>query len=95
VRFKGGKTDMLTALNPKTSAQQVKTPPAIVELVDKLLDTHIYSEIADILNHQGLRRGGSARPGQSSARFSTQRVAYLVHHYTLRSRCSRFATAVC
>ena len=27
VRFKGGKTETLTTLNPKSSAQQIKTPP--------------------------------------------------------------------
>ena len=89
VRFKGGKTETLTTLNPKSSAQQVQTPPAIVELIDKLLDKHIYSEIADILNQQGLRPGGSARPGRSSARFTPLRVAYLVHQYELRSRYDR------
>src|SRR5262249_16391977 len=50
VRFKGGKTKTLTTLNPKSSAQQVKTPPRLVELVDDLLDIHIYAEIADRLN---------------------------------------------
>jgi DNA invertase Pin-like site-specific DNA recombinase len=89
VRFKGGRTETLTALNPKTSAQQIKTPPTIVELVDKLLDQHIYSEIADILNQRGLHPGGSARPGRSSARFTALRVAYLVHQYALRSRYNR------
>jgi hypothetical protein len=89
IRFKGGKTETLTALNPKTSAQQVKTPPMIVELVDKLLDQHIYSEIADILNHQGLRPGGSARPGRGSDRFTALRVAYLTHQYALRPRYDR------
>jgi len=89
VRFKGGKTETLTTLNPKSSAQQVQTPPAIVELIDKLLDKHIYSEIADILNQQGLRPGGSARPGRSSARFTPLRVAYLVHQYELRARYDR------
>ena len=89
VRFKGGKTETLTTLNPKSSAQQVKTTPSIVELVDKLLDTHFYSEIADILNQQGLRPGGSVRPGRSSDRFTALRVAYLVHQYSLRSRYSR------
>jgi hypothetical protein len=58
-------------------------------LVDKLLDNHIYSEIADILNEQGLRPGGSARPGRSSARFTALRVAYLTHRYALRSRYDR------
>jgi hypothetical protein len=89
VRFKGGKTETLTALNPKSSGQQVKTPPTIVELVDRLLDNHIYSEIADILNQQGLRPGGSARPGRSGARFTALRVAYLTHRYALRSRYDR------
>ena len=68
VRFKGGKTETLTTLNPKSSAQQVKTPTEIVELVDQLLDDHIYSEIADLLNERGLRPGGSARPGREHAR---------------------------
>ena len=89
VRFKGGKTETLTTLNPKSSAQQVKTPTTTVKLVDKLLDDHIYSEIADILNQQGLRPGGSARPGRSSTRFTALRIIYLVHRYTLRSRYDR------
>ena len=54
VRFKGGKTETLTTLNPKTSAQQIQTRPEVVKLVDQLLDDHIYSEIADILNQRGL-----------------------------------------
>jgi hypothetical protein len=89
VRFKGGKAETLTALNPKSSAQQVKTPATTVELVDKLLNNHIYSEIADILNQQGLRPGGSARSGCSCARFTALRVAYLTHQYALRSRYDR------
>ena len=89
VRFKGGKTETLTAQNPKSSAQQVKTQPMVVELVDKLLDHHIYAEIADILNQKGIRPGGSARQGQADARFTGLRVAYLVHRYALRSRYDR------
>jgi DNA invertase Pin-like site-specific DNA recombinase len=89
VRFKGGKTETLTTLNPKSSAQQVTTPAKIVALVDKLLDDHIYPEIAELLNAQGLRPGGSARRGRSDARFTALRVAYLAHHYGLRSRYDR------
>jgi len=89
VRFKGGKTETLTTPNPKSSAQQVKTSPMIVQLVDKLLDDHIYAEIAHILNEQELRPGGSARSGRSQARFTALRVAYLVHRYALRSRYKR------
>lgn len=89
VRFKGGKTETLTARNPKSSAQKVKTPPAIVALVDQLLDHHIYEEIAEVLNARGLRPGGSARPGRAEARFDAKRVAYLAHTYGLRSRYDR------
>jgi hypothetical protein len=89
VRFKGGKTESLTTLNPKSSAQQMKTQPNVVELVDKLLDGHIYAEIADILDEQGLRPGGSARRGKNDSRFTALRVAYLAHHYGLRTRYDR------
>lgn len=61
----------------------------MVELVDTLLDTHIYPEIADILNDRGLRPGGSARRGQADARFTALRVAYLANAYGLRSRYDR------
>ena len=89
VRFKGGKIQTLTTTSPKSSAQQVKTQPDIVELVDKLLDEHIYSEIAELLNKQGYRPGGSARPGRHDTLFTALRVAYLVQRYGLRSRYDR------
>jgi hypothetical protein len=34
VRFKDGKTETLTTLNPKSSAQQIQTPSEVVELVN-------------------------------------------------------------
>ena len=89
IRFKGGRIETLTTRNPKSSAQRVKTPSEIVELVDQFLDDHIYSEIADLLNERGLRPGGSARPGRENADFCAKRVAYLAHRYGLRSRYDR------
>jgi DNA invertase Pin-like site-specific DNA recombinase len=89
VRFKGGKTETLTTLNPKSSAQQVQTRPEVVELVDQLLEDHIYSEIADILNTRGFCPGGSARPGRGADRFTAKRVAYLMHTYGLSPRYDR------
>ncbi|HEX4285103.1 MAG TPA: hypothetical protein VHZ28_08415 [Terracidiphilus sp.] len=89
IRFKGGKTETLTTSNPKPSGEQVKTPPVTIQLVDTLLDNHIYSEIADIFNQQGIRPGGSARPGHGNTTFTALRVAYLVHRYRLRSRYDR------
>ena len=67
----------------------MKTQPRVVDLVDKLLDDYIYSEIANLLNERGLRPGGSARRGQAEARFTALRVAYLVHRYGLRPRYER------
>ena len=89
VRFKGGRTETLTTRNPKSSAQQIKTRPEVVQLVDQLLDHHVYSEIAAILNERGFRPGASARPGRAADCFSTKHVAYLMHTYGLRSRYDR------
>lgn len=89
VRFKGGRTETLTTQNPRSSAQQIKTRPEVVHLVDELLDHHTYSEIAAILNERGLRPGASARPGRAADRFSAKHVAYLMHTYNLRSRYDR------
>ena len=89
VRFKGGRMHTITTANPKSSAQQVKTQPRVIELVDKLLDEHTYAEIADLLNEQGIRPGGAVRPGRAQARFTASRVAYLAHSYGLRSRYDR------
>lgn len=89
VRFKGGKTQTLTAQNPKSSAQMVKATPQLVALVDKLLDEHTYPEIAERLNTLGFRPGGSVRLGRADARFSALRVSYLVHAYGLRPRYER------
>ena len=89
VRFKAGRTETLTAQNPKSSAQQVKTRPEVLELIDKLLDSHTCSEIADILNNQGIRPGGCVRPGKSDIRFTALRVSYVAQRNGLRSRRDR------
>ena len=89
VRFRGGQTTTLTTVNPKASCEKVKTPSQIVELVDELLDHHVYEEIAGILNARGLRPGGAAWPGKGAARFTAARVQYIVHTYGLRPRFER------
>jgi DNA invertase Pin-like site-specific DNA recombinase len=89
VRFRGGETATLATSNPRASWQKVKTPLEIVALVDKLLDDHLYDEIAEILNARGLRPGGSAWPGRGGARFTALRVQYIVHTYGLRMRVER------
>ncbi len=89
VRFRGGQTTTLTTANPLASWEKVKTPAEIVELVDRLLDQHVYAEIADILDARGLRPGGAAWPGKEGARFTAQRVQFIAHTYGLRPRLDR------
>ncbi|WP_254367227.1 recombinase family protein, partial [Paraburkholderia sp. NMBU_R16] len=89
VRFKAGKTETLIAQNPKSSAQQVKTRPEVLELIDKLLNNHTCSEIAEILNNQNIRPGGCIRPGKGNIRFTALRVSYLAQRNGLRSRRDR------
>lgn len=89
VRFRGGQTTALTTVNPKASCEKVRTPPEIVELVDRLLDDHVYAEIAAVLDARGLRPGGAAWPGKDGARFTANRVQYIVHTYGLRPRFDR------
>jgi DNA invertase Pin-like site-specific DNA recombinase len=89
LRFRGGQTTTLTTVNPKASCEKVKTPPGVVELVDRLLDRHVYAEIAAILDARGLHPGGAAWPGRGDARFTAARVQYIVHTYVLRPRIDR------
>jgi DNA invertase Pin-like site-specific DNA recombinase len=89
LRFKGGKTETLTTLNPKAGGQLVKTSPQIIALIDKLLDTHTYPEIAELLNEQGFRPGGSARRDKSETCFTALKVRFIVHQYALRTRYDR------
>jgi len=89
VRFRGGQTATLTTVNPKASWQKVKTPSEIVDLVDQLLNHHVFEEIADILNARGIRPGGAARPGRGGARFTALLVRYIARTYLLRPRFDR------
>jgi DNA invertase Pin-like site-specific DNA recombinase len=89
VRFKGGRTETLTTANPKSSAEKVRTPQEVIEAVDQLLDTHIYKEIAEVLNTRGYRPGGCARSDRDERPFDSKAVRYIVHTYKLRSRFER------
>ena len=89
IRFRGGQTTTLTTVNPKAPWAKVKTPPEIVDLIDRLLDDHLYDGIAEVLNERGLRPGGAAWPGRGGQRFTALRVQYIVHTYGLRMRYDR------
>jgi hypothetical protein len=57
VRLSGGATRTLILPRPLSSADVRKFKPDIVAAVDRLLHHHRDPEIANILNHQGLRTG--------------------------------------
>ena len=89
VRFRGGRTEKLTTENPKSSSDQIKTPPEVVQLVDRLLNDYTCADIAEKLNNDGFRPGFSARKGRSNDTFTAKKVNYLVHRYNLRLRYER------
>ncbi len=89
VRFKGGLTQTITTRNPRSPAEQVKTSPTIIERVDTLLNDYTNAQIAECLNEQRLRPGGSARAGRADTVFDALRVGFIVQRYGLRSRYDR------
>ena len=89
IRFRGGRTETLTTENPKSSSELIKTPPEVVELVDRLLNDYTCADIAEKLNNDGFRPGFSARKGRANDTFTVQKVNYLVQRYNLRMRYER------
>jgi hypothetical protein len=55
IRFKGGKTETLTTSNPKLSGEQVRIPPVIIQLVDKLLDNQSEQKVLPKITPQMVR----------------------------------------
>ena len=57
VRFRGGATHSMRLPRPKPADQLQRTDPEVVAEIDRLLENHTDSEIANILNDGGLRPG--------------------------------------
>jgi DNA invertase Pin-like site-specific DNA recombinase len=57
VRFTGGATREFEVPAPQRLPDQRRTPPAVVQEVDKLLEKHTDLEIVELLNKKGLRTG--------------------------------------
>lgn len=55
IRFRGGACQTLTLPRPLKAPELYRTPDAIRQEIDRLLDDHIEPEVAEILNAQGLR----------------------------------------
>jgi hypothetical protein len=82
VRFKGGATKKLSLPLPLRGWQYNVTDPEIVEIVDELLASHTYAEIATILNERGYKSG-------QGHRFDRTIVKGITHSYKLKTRFAR------
>jgi DNA invertase Pin-like site-specific DNA recombinase len=82
VRFKGGAQKALQLPLPLCAWKQWLTPPAVVDEIDRLLDSHTVAQIADILNERGTKSG-------LGIPFHSRLVARLIRTYDLKPRYDR------
>jgi hypothetical protein len=86
LRFKGGSCHTLTVPSPRPFLESRTTPPAIMQMIDELLDTYTDSETADKLNEQGI-------VSLEGILFTAERVAALRRSHQLKSRFVRLREA--
>ena len=82
VRWRGGRTQSLCVAKPRPIAQIRKTPPDVVRLIDKLLETSTDTQAATRLNELGHRNWRGEL-------FSSKKVEVVRKAYKLRSRFER------
>ena len=82
IRFKGGAVRSLSIKCCQGGWENWKTPDAIIEEIDRLLDDHTFGEIATILNN----RGTTTAIGKE---YTGRRISLIQRYYGLRSRFSR------
>lgn len=82
VRFRGGPSTTLTLPLPLKHWERTITSPEVVAEVDKLLDKHLESDIARLLNERGVRSG-------QGRRFNVKMVIDIRNSYSLKSRYER------
>lgn len=82
LRFRGGATRELRLPLPKAAWELKKTKPEIVAEIDRLLDGHTASEIAQLLNERGWHSSGG-NP------FTLRVIQFLRHAYRLKTRLTR------
>lgn len=82
VRFRGGATLTRRLPKPLKSYEIRRTEPEVVKEIDRLLDEHTESEVAAILNEQGMLTGAGSN-------FDSMRVAKFRFCYGLKERFTR------
>ena len=78
IRFKGGMYETHEIALPKNAFEEWKHSPEVIAEIDRLLDEHTDSQVADVLNQKGLLSG----TGKS---FDSRRVSKIRRSYNLRS----------
>jgi DNA invertase Pin-like site-specific DNA recombinase len=82
IRFKGGTTRTETLLPPQPMYKSWQTDPAIVRLIDNLMNDHTPKDIAALLNSQGVRSG-------KGGTFCAVTIGNIRQSYRLESRWDR------
>ena len=82
IRFVGGATRSLDLPLPKSCVELRTTDAAVVEEIDRLIDTYTDKEIADLLNERGVRT-------VVTTPWTAARIGRLRHIYHLTDRCTR------
>lgn len=82
IRFVGGATRSLDLPLPKSCVELRTTDAAVVEEIDRLIDTYTDKEIADLLNERGVRT-------VVTTPWTAARIGRLRHIYKLTDRCTR------
>lgn len=86
IRFNGGTTQTLHLELPKRSWELHKTPPAVVEMVDQLLDNFNDVEVASQLNTRGIRSGWGHEFNQAIVRRIREQYHLQSQYERLRAR---------
>lgn len=82
IRFIGGATRSLDLPLPKSCVELRTTDAAVVEEIDRLIDTYTDNEIADLLNERGVRT-------VVTTPWTAARIGRLRHIYKLTDRYTR------
>lgn len=82
LRFKGGATKELRLALPKSGWALRKTKAEIIEGIDRLMQEHTESEVAQLLNQQGWR-------SSTGREFTDRIVKQLRHNHKLKTREER------
>ena len=86
VRFRGGKTETLEVATPPKYWEKRRTSPEAVAEIDRLLEDHTLSEVAEIINRLGYRSGDGLL-------FTRQILKNVCAAYRLKSQKKRLLEA--